>query len=62
MHFLTRKEKQSVMSERGVFRIVVEGESYWKVTFGDDVREAEENSCFLDYYSSKDTLQSIRIN
>ena len=34
-----------------------EGESYWKVTFGDDVLVAEENSCFLDYYSSKDEFK-----
>ena len=35
----------------------LEGESYWKVTFGDEVREAEENACFLDYYSSKDEFK-----
>lgn len=27
-------------------------ESYWKITLSDTVREAEENSCFLDCYSS----------
>ena len=35
----------------------LEGESYWKVTFGDEVREAEENACFVDYYSSKDEFK-----
>lgn len=32
-------------------------ESYWKITLGDTVREAEENSCFLDCYSSKDEFK-----
>lgn len=32
-------------------------EAYWKITLSDTVREAEENSCFLDCYSSKDEFK-----
>ena len=32
-------------------------ESYWKIALADEERKAEENSCFFDYYSSKDEFK-----